>query len=606
MLSIFRSHRVALFVALLVGVIYLAPHILFIVSLGGAYQGIPMLATPNEDSYLGRIHDIVDGHGALGSPFFFEYKAEPPLSPPTGEWFYALPSMILRVSPAAVLIASKFILPTVLFLLVYALIFRLAGDSGWQGKLTAIAGGLLVVLGYDLIDYRTVFKYLLGADSPGSFLLWARPVNPILGALFLFSFLLFVWAILQNTKRRKSAVIGAAVFLALMFGSYFFSWGMALSVLAALILLLLLRKEYKTAGTLALIAPLGVLFALPYWLTVLRASQSPWYEGAVLRSGLFLTHYPLLNKLLLAALFFFILAVVLDFFWKRKKEQGLTFSPLQGQTLRNRIESWHLFCLALLLGGLWAYSQQLITGRTIWPYHFVQYTIPLSLVVGMVTMHRIIREYSRYVWGALVSVVFLSSLVFGIYTQASTYVRSRPYYAGLQDYAPLFKWLNAQEKDCVVFTNENNPEMSQLNTLIPAFTRCNRYSSTELYALIPEERGRYNYLALLRMRGIAPDAIEQYVQEHRGEAAGYLYSNWQGLFRVKDFPDFSDSLLEGRLAAFPKQYREYAARDFKTELGRYRIDYILSAGPLEKRIAQELPRLQKVFESAGLVLYTLR
>lgn len=606
MLPIFRSHRAALFVALLVGVIYLAPHILFIVSLGGAYQGIPMLATPNEDSYLGRIHDIVDGHGVLGSPFFFEYKAESPLSPPTGEWFYALPSMILRVSPAAVLIASKFILPTILFLLVYALIFRLVGDGGWQGKLTAVAGGLLVVLGYDLIDYRTVLLYLSGADSPGSFLLWARPVNPIFGALFLFSFLLFVWAIVEQTKRRKSAVVGAAAFLAFMFASYFFSWGMALSVLAALILLLLLRKEYQTAGTLALIAPLGVLLALPYWLTVWRASQSPWYEGAVLRSGLFLTHYPLLNKLLLATLLFFILAVAFDFFWKRKKEQGPTFSPLQGPTLRNRIESWHLFCLALLLGGLWAYSQQMVTGRTIWPYHFVQYTIPFSLVVGMVVAYRVIREYSRFLWVMLVAVAILASFAFGIYTQASTYIRSRPYYANLQNYAPLFAWLNAQEKDCVVFTNENSQEMSELNTLIPAFTHCNRYSSTELYSLIPEARGLHNYLALLRLRGMTPDAIEEYFQEHRGEAAGYLYSNWQGLFRVKDFPDFSDALLEGRLAAFPAEYRAYAARDFETELLRYRMDYILSAGPLERKVANELPNLHTVFESEGLVLYAFR
>jgi hypothetical protein len=225
------------------------------------------------------------------------------------------------------------------------------------------------------------------------------------------------------------------------------------------------------------------------------------------------------------------------------------------------------------------------------------------MVVGMVVAYRIIREHSRYIWVALVSVAALSSLVFGVYTQASAYAHARPYYAQLQSRAPLFKWLNRQEKDCVVFTNESSQEMSELNTLIPAFTHCNRYASTELYALIPEERGRDNYLALLRLRGIAPDTIESYLNEHRGEAAGYLYSNWQGLFQVKDFPDFSDSLLEGRLAAFPSAYREYAARDFETELQRYRIDYILSAGPLERHIAKELPRLHTVFESDGLVLY---
>lgn len=591
MLSLFHSHRAAFFVALLVGVIYGAPYVLFIVSLGDEYKGIPMLATPNEGSYLGRIHDIVDGHGALGSPFFFEYKDQPPLSPPTGEWLYALPSLVLGVAPATVIVISKFILPTILFLLVYTLMLQLTGSGEWQQKLNAVAGGVLVVLGYDLIDYRTVLSYLHGTDSPGSFLLWARPVNPILGALFLFSFLLCVFALMQNTQRRKRAIVGAAVFLALMFASYFFSWGMALSVFAALILISLVRKEYKTAGTLAIVAPLGVLFAAPYWIGVWRAAQSPWYEASVLRSGLFLTHYPLLNKLLLATLLFFVLALAVDFFLKRKK--GIAF----------RFGEWHWFCLALLLGGLWAYSQQVVTGRTVWPYHFVQYTIPFSLIVGMVVAYRIIREYSRFLWVLLVSVVLFASFVFGVYTQTSTYVRSRPYYAGLQNHAPLFEWLNAQEKDCVVFTNESSPEMSELNTLIPAFTHCNRYSSTELYALIPEERGLHNYLALLRLRGIAPDEIEAYVREHRGEAAGHLYSNWQGLFGVKDFPDFSDPLLPERLAAFPAEYRDYAARDFESALLRYRIDYILSAGPLESHVAKELPHLRKAFDKDGLMVY---
>lgn len=599
MLSILRSHKAAFFVALFIGFIYIAPHILFIISLGDAYRGIPMLATPNEGSYLGRIRDIVDGHGTLGSPFFFEYKDQLPLSPPTGEWFYALPVLAFGISPATVLVLSKFILPAALFLLVYALISWLTGSGGWQQKLNAIAGGLLVVLGYDLIDYRTVFSYIDGTNSPGSFLLWARPVNPILGAIFLFSFLLFVWAILQNTQRSKRAVVGlpaqagAAAFLALMFSSYFFSWGLALSVLAALILFLLLRKEYKTAGMLALIVPLGALFASPYWIVVWRAAQNQWYEESVLRSGLFLTHYPLLNKLLLATLLFFVLALAFDFFWKRKK--GIAF----------RLESWHWFCLALLLGGLWAYSQQVITGRTIWPYHFVQYTIPFSMVVVMVVLHRIIREQSAYLWTILVLVAVFSSLVFGVYTQASAYVRSRPHSAELQNYAFLFKWLNAQEKDCVVFTNENSPEMSGLNTLIPAFTHCNRYASTELYSLMPYERGRDNYLALLRLKGVSADGIDEYVREHR-EAAGYLYSNWQGLFRVKDFPDFSDPLLEERLKTLPESYRQFAAKDFRSELMKYRLDYILSAGPLLPSVLQELKGTDLIQTVGDVYLYQFK
>ncbi len=584
-----RFHTLALCVAVLVGVISLAPHILFIGFLGDAYQGIPMMQTANEDSYLARIQEIVDGHGALGSPFFFEYKDSSPLSPPTVEWLYALPSIIFGISPATVLVTSKFILPTVLFFLVYLLVMRLTVSGGVSQRMNAIVGGLLVVLGYDLIDYRTVFSYINGIASPESFLLWARPVNPIFGAIFLMSFLIFVWEIIEHTKWRTSTLIGASLCLAFMFASYFFSWGIALSVLATLILFLLFRKEYQTAGTLASIIPLGIFFASPYWIAAWRAAASPWYEESVLRSGLFLTHYPLLNKLLLATLLVFVLTLVLDFFWKKRK--GVLF----------RLEEWHWFCAALLLGGLWAYSQQILTGRTVWPYHFVQYTIPLSIVVGMVVAHRIVREYNKYIWAVLVSIAALLSLVFGVFTQVSTYRSSLPAYIKLQSEASLFRFLNAQEKDCVVFTKEDRPEMSRLNTLIPAFTHCNRYASTELFALMPSERGRDSYFALLRLNGLSADAVDEYLHQNRSEATGYLYSNWQGLFGVQDFPDFSDPLLEKRLKTFPEEYRQFMVKDFRTELKKYRLDYILSYGLLD-----EFPSTDIVYTQNERYLYRVK
>ncbi|MEK7169752.1 MAG: hypothetical protein AAB767_00515 [Patescibacteria group bacterium] len=566
MLFIFRTHILAVIFALLISVIYGLPMVMFPLSLGGEYQGVAMLRTANEESYLGRIHDIVDGHGTLGSPFLFEYKAEPPLTPPAGEWLYALPALIFGVSLVTVLSVSKFILPVILFLLVYVLILRLTGDGGWQAKLNAVAGGLFVVLGYDLIDYRTVLSYLRGIEAPASFLLWARPVNPILGALFLFSFLLCVFAIMRNTKYRKSAVFFGAFFLACMFSSYFFSWGVALSILAMLVLFLLFRKEYKAVSVLALTVFLGILFATPYFFVVWHASQSPWYGSSVLRNGLFLTHYPIVNKLLCVTLLFFLLTIAADFFLKRKKALAVTLEP------------WHLLTSAFLLGGFWAYSQQILTGRTIWPYHFVQYTIPLAMVVVMVLLSRIVREHSKTLWGVLVSVVILSSLSFGIYTQVSAYRQAYPYFAGIQHYGALFSWLNSKEKDCVVFINEDSSETIMLNTIIPAYTHCNRYTSSELYSLMPEDRSLDAYLFTLRLRGVSAEEIDRYMQGHKNEAGGYLASNWQGVFGVKDFPDFSDPIFEKRLKEFPVKYKQFMQEDFEQALRKYRLDYIVIKG----------------------------
>lgn len=561
-----KTHIAALLCALCVGVLYIAPHVLFRVSLGDAYRGIPMMLSANEDEYLVRIQEIIDGHPSLGSPVFYEYKNEPPLSPPVGEFFYALPTLALGIAPVTTLIASKFFLPALLFLLMYSLVWRLSGTpSGATHKLTALAAAFFVTLGYDLIDYRTMWSFLTGAVSPGNFLLWSRPVNPILGALFLSSFLLSIRALFEGTRWRKTAVVSAAVFLAFMFGSYFFSWGVAVSVLAVLILLLLIRAEYKTACMLALVVPLGMLCALPYFTAVWRASQSLWYEDSLFRSGLFLTHYPLWNKLLLVTLFFFLVTVAIDFFLKKRKEVAF------------RIESWHWFCLALLLGGLWVYVQQVVTGRTVWPYHFVQYTIPLSIVVAMTVLEQTIRQYSRYLYLALISIIILSSVTLGIYTQVSVYVKFRPYYVDLQRYGALFASLNAQKGDCVVLQTDLEEHMG-LDHLIPAFTHCDLYDSSSVYSLLPEERILHNYLVRLYFRGVHPDVIEDFLQRPDSGARDFLSSNWKGIFGVSNFPDFSDTLLDERLKAFPQRYREFTEKDFATELKKYRLDYIVIKG----------------------------
>ena len=106
----------------------------------------------------------------------------------------------MSISPVAVLTASRFLLPAILFILVYFLIYKmttLSVSPPWKegeekspspslkggggnilvAKITAITGGILVTLGYDLVDYRTVLGLPRGSAKVGDFLLWSRPVK---------------------------------------------------------------------------------------------------------------------------------------------------------------------------------------------------------------------------------------------------------------------------------------------------------------------------------------------------------------------------------------------------------------------------------------------
>lgn len=593
-MALFKRHWLAVVCAVAVGVMYIAPHIAFIASLGAEYKRIPIMNTPNEDFYLARVQEILDGHPTIGSAAFYEYKDQMPLSPPTVEFIYALPTLLFGISPTATLLASRFLLPAVLFLLVYFLVRRLIeGDESIAGTVTALGGAFLITLGYDLVDYRSIWNFFVHhAPLSTGFLIWSRPINPIFGALFLFSFLLCIVSLVQRRERIAWRILGASSLLALMMASYFFSWGIALSVLVVLVALLLLRREYQTAGTLALIVPFGVLLSAPYWIGTWRAAQSPWYEASVLRSGLFLTHYPLLNKFLLATFAFFFLLLLIDFVKKRKN--GIVF----------QWERWHLFSLSFLLGGLLVYSQQVLTGRTVWPYHFVQYTIPLAMVVVMTTLFYM-RKNIGYLWHASIGCAVLASLLYSITVQTTVYQNSSPYYKELQSRAPLFDWLNKKERDCVVLVVEPRPSGRYgLEGLIPAFTHCNTYNSTWVYSLMPDERIAFNYLVHLFFQGVTPLTRDAYLKSYPQEPQGRLFSNWKGLYGVSDFPDFSDHLLAERTQQIPPAYQKFFAQDIKRELKQYRLDYIVSEGPLTPALFAKLGNPPVVYQDPIFSVYS--
>lgn len=582
-------HYLAIILSILVGSIYVGPHVWFMVAHHDVYRGIPLMQVDNEDFYLARMQEIIDGYPLLGSPAYFEYKNQPPISPPTSELLYALPTLMLGIPVVVTVTASKFLFPSVLFLLVYFLIYRLLGqENKTPNKISAIAGALFVVLGYDLVSYRHAFLLLTGAVESTKWLIWTRPVNPVTGAVFLFSFLLFFWSVIQRTKLYKISIVGAGFFLALMFASYFFSWGVALSILAMAGLVYLIRRDFQTVARIIYTLILGVVISSPYWYLSWQAKQNPWYEHTLLKSGIFYTHYPLFNKVLLVSLAIYLIFLTFKFF---------------KQTNQSRFEHNDLLVFIFLAGGLFALNQQVITGMTVWPFHFVQYTIPLSIIAMITVLHRSMYERWRALWVGSIGVIVIMSCWFGIYTQYGTYAHALERNISIQSYAPVFDWFNQQEKDCVVLVVGDERWFTALNGMILAFTHCNQYGNTWAYSLLPQERVHHSYLVNLRLRGVPAEGFADYLEANSPEARSYLFSNWAGLYDVSVFPDFKDLELSKRLQIFPEEYLQFLDKDLKTELGKYRLDFIVSLGDLPPQIKEQLPHigLQQVIN--GIFIY---
>jgi len=468
-------------------------------------------------------------------------------------------------------------LPAILFLLVYFFILKLSlkADS-FGSKINAVAGGLFVTLGYDLIDFKTSWFLLTGKMKIFNLLVWTRPVNPIIGAIFIFSFLLLVWSIYKD--RKKYLFIPAGLILGLMAG-YFFSWGLSLAVLAVLFIISIWLKDYWFAKKIMLIAAVSLIFSAPLWFNLFSSLGSASGKTDALRYGMFLTHQPIINKLLLALTAVFMVA---------------SFIKMRGEkNIKQEDNKWWWFCLALIGGSWLAYNQQIITGRTIWPYHFVQYTIPFIIVIMMVLMVNFIKPKFKYLW--LIAVVFIFSLtaVYNVLALKS-YANFDDNFSKLQRKMPLFNYLNNYApKDCVVLTDAEENSL-----LVPALTHCNVYAASYAIDGVPAERIKHNYLVWLRIHGVKAEAVDDYLLKNQGDLRAYFYENWDQIFAP-----VNDYWLESLIKEISLSYKEFVKKDFSTELKKYRLDYIVLSKRPGSEVENLLPNLKYINSYDGLFLY---
>ncbi|MBI3114443.1 MAG: hypothetical protein HYZ07_00610 [Candidatus Harrisonbacteria bacterium] len=586
--NFFVHHWIAVFFAVVAGSIIVSPQLLAIRALGDEYRGIHLLTTDDNAYYVARMRDILDGHKWVSSPFIYEYKNSPPLLYPVGEYLYMWPALFLGVPLVAVLIFAKFFFPAALFALIYALLFALTeGIENGARKLTAVAGGLLATLGYGLVDYKSVLPVLSGTAHFFAWSLWARPVNPVTGAILLFTFLLLLWRIMN--RGGIGTMIFAGIIFSLMFG-YFFTWGMALSIVGMFGVIALAERNYGLLKRLALMLGVGFLAAVPYWYNMRLVANTTESESLYLQNGLIFTHAPIANKVVFLALLIFIPCFIAAY----RKRSRVRLGGTDGAPMK---PVWW-FTLALLLGGAWSLNQQVITGRTIWPYHFVQYTTPLAIVAVFAALCIVFRPRFPRLWAG--AMVFLSalSLVYGI-SAARTYAYQLPEFRSIQQYSGVLAWLKDNaERDCVVLVAEGVEE--KLTRLIPGFTQCNSYVAGWMFASVHENtRVLHNFLTLMHLDGVTAESAEAYLNEHKRWAHDYFYRNWN------DFLSFDERWADEVIAARVNDFKEFMKIDFVEALKRYRIDYIAFEGPPKDSVYVSLHRPPLIGEFSGVYLYKM-
>ncbi len=582
-------------VAVLVACLYGMPYIVSIVQLGSRYHGIPMMVTGDEETYVARMHDILDGHPMLGSPVFFEYKDQIPLLPPTGEWLYILPSLVFGANLIDVVIASKFIVPALLALAVYVCALSFFEERNRNVRVIAGAISLAVLCGYDVVDFRQVVGLLRGSVTPSAFLIWSRLVNPITGAIALFVYLASLNRILKGSQSWRPMTVGA-IALAFMFASYFFSWAYALTITLCVSILLAVTRRLKLMKRLLALAGAGILLAAPYWYMLARLFSQPSYMHGEGLSALFHTHQPVINKFVLLMLIVFCAAL---FLWRRYEKSDV---------LRDNAV---LMMAACVLASCIVFMQQIVTGVAIWPFHFVQYTIPVLIMILYLIIYRSLR-FAGFAWirtigkAALFYILPLCALLYAITLQSRVYAFWVPTVIDQQRYAAVFQWLDEHtDHDCVVLTREGADD--NLNALVPGFTHCNVYTSNYRFLHAPniQERFEHNYFTQLRLHGITPATAPLYIRDHEREARSYLGDTLQEYFGEQKFSDVPLSDFKSKIGELSILYKKFYEQDFRTELEKYRIDVLISTTPLASDVIGSIQGLHSEGELNGVSVYTL-
>ncbi len=597
--AILFRHRYAIFTAIIVACIAGTPQLIVRGALGPADQGIPYLVNDSEGEYLSRIREILDGHIGVASPTLYEYKDSVTLIPPTGELlFYALPVKLSGVSLSTYVTMSRFLFPAILFLLAYFFILSLLTRNDEGARLSAIAGALLVTIGYDITNYRNLASIILHGSTSVSGLMWTRLVNPITGGMLLFAFLILLFRIVSERGGLRT-ILASSLTLSVMVG-YVFSFTYALTLPVLIALYFVWQKNWRMA--MRVLAPVifAIITATTYAATALVRHGDGAFMSDPQKAGLFFTREPLVNLIALATLIGAVLCFAI--FFRRD-----TSSEPQRR--------WWIVLLAVAVASVLVYCQQIVTGMTVWPQHYSQYTKIMSLVVGAVLLHNILRSRAVRVWQCSTATLIVLALLLGWRSFIAASSNTIPKYADQQSFSGVMRYLNTHApKDCVVYVSPAYP--SEINRFIPALTGCNGYHTFYIYSGIPDERIMHNYLVSLRLQGVGLRDVREHVLGDRNiyfVTKSYFFRDWNDIFCCRDrwLGSIGDKReIDEWYNALEKdieiRYAEYLKGDLYAQLTRYRIDYIVVDTTLQPQVNDKrYPSLSFSGEFGRFKIYTV-
>ncbi len=578
-----KKHWLALVLALTIGLIYASHHFFipafFSDEAGGAYQPI----TPNEyydESlfYAPKAAAVFWGREFGGDFSTAEHGGGPSIASPLNSLILGT-LMKLTGSVKSGLIISDFLLPAIIFLLMYLLAYEII-SAPTPASVFALIFIMAPKLALALPPTNTsAFNEIWSAIAPFSrpslihFSEFDEPkITFVFAALFAYSLM----RALRRGGRRNTVFAGLS--FGLLFYTYPYDWAAAATALVLMAAIFFIQRHPYLTRRVGVIFGIGAAISIFYWLNWLELSKlSP---DVITRLGGEIGRFFRLESV-----------------WKHYI-RIVILVPILWYALRHINKKAWVFLSAYLASFAVAVNIQVITGFNAQPDHWyrVQF-LPVALAIFLIAY----RVYLLYFWGkagrlwyGLFMAWILGSNLYGQYAYAEKHA---PAFYIPKDRYESYEWLRVNTpKDSVVGTIsfEINPaiQLFSHNRLFLPFGLGTPASNSELWERFEIMAGLFGLNSeefknlILKENGLYYLTVEQWGDKHFDAAFGD--------YDRKIHPDE----LGDRLLAYNFYLKS------KLNIDKYRMDYIYF--DKKNSVWGRDPEIgKKIFENSTAVIYKL-
>lgn len=393
--------RFGILAGVIVAVFALYPQFALLAERGADWRGTFASNDLDEPAYASYLQALIDGRPRKNDPYSGRDESADNPQPESIFSIQFLPPYLISIGARIFgLDASQtFILLSALAgfftaLALFRLIAQVTGDNRF-----AFVGTLIILFGGALASGNGAIVEVLGRGAAYPFLPFLRRYIPAAAFPFFFAMFGFVWAALKSeikSTKYISAICVGLCFAFLVF-SYFYLWTTAAAFLFLLTFLwIVLRPEnWKYDLKFLILIDFAALLALvPY--AYLLSKRAPGTDSIQL---LVLTHAPdlLRTPAIVCHVAIFLIALAAWFGFVKLKSAST------------------IFLLAFALVPFAVFNQQIVTGRSLQPFHYEYYVVNYitALVVALTLFIYLKKVRSAKIYTTILLVLGLAAVAWG-------------------------------------------------------------------------------------------------------------------------------------------------------------------------------------------------